>query len=202
MSVSLHPAGHILGSAQVRVEHRGEVWVASGDYKTDPDPTCTPFELLRCHTFITESTFGLPIYRWTPDAEVFDATHEVIQQEDGFKLTIVLVGPTEELNVFELAGNTESERQVPMFGRGRLDHLALQAASIEAFEEIRARLLARGATDGFVTDFGHLLSVFFVDPDGLESEVCVPNPDAVPGVYNPPGTPSRRFHPEGTEPPS
>ena len=70
--VSLHPAGHILGSAQIRVEHRGEVWVASGDYKTDPDPTCTPFELVRCDTFITESTFGLPIYRWTPDAQVFD----------------------------------------------------------------------------------------------------------------------------------
>jgi len=69
--VSLHPAGHILGSAQIRVEHRGEVWVASGDYKVEPDPTCTPFELVRCHTFITESTFGLPIYRWTPDHEVF-----------------------------------------------------------------------------------------------------------------------------------
>src|SRR4051812_44421056 len=69
--VSLHPAGHILGSAQVRVEHRGEVWVASGDYKTDPDPTCTPFELVRCHTFITESTFGLPIYRWPDESEVF-----------------------------------------------------------------------------------------------------------------------------------
>jgi putative mRNA 3-end processing factor len=69
--ISLHPAGHILGSAQVRVEHRGEVWVASGDYKTDPDPTCTPFELQRCHTFITESTFGLPIYRWRDDTEVF-----------------------------------------------------------------------------------------------------------------------------------
>jgi putative mRNA 3-end processing factor len=70
--VSLHPAGHILGSAQVRVQHRGEVWVASGDYKTDPDPTCTPFELQRCHTFITESTFGLPIYRWCAESEVFD----------------------------------------------------------------------------------------------------------------------------------
>jgi putative mRNA 3-end processing factor len=69
--VSLHPAGHILGSAQVRVEYRGEVWVASGDYKTEPDPTCTPFEPLRCHTFITESTFGLPIYRWTPQADAF-----------------------------------------------------------------------------------------------------------------------------------
>jgi putative mRNA 3-end processing factor len=70
--VSLHPAGHILGSAQVRVEHRGEVWVVSGDYKTEPDPTCTPFEPVRCHTFITESTFGLPIYRWAPQAEVFE----------------------------------------------------------------------------------------------------------------------------------
>ena len=69
--VSLHPAGHILGSAQVRVEHRGEVWVVSGDYKTEPDPTCTPFEPVRCHTFVTESTFGLPIYRWEPQHRVF-----------------------------------------------------------------------------------------------------------------------------------
>jgi putative mRNA 3-end processing factor len=68
--VSLHPAGHILGSAQVRLEHRGEVWVVSGDYKTDPDPTCRPFEPVRCHTFVTESTFGLPIYRWPPQADV------------------------------------------------------------------------------------------------------------------------------------
>ncbi len=64
VQVSLHPAGHILGSAQVRVEHRGEVAVVSGDYKTQPDPTCAPFELVRCHTFITEATFGLPIYNW------------------------------------------------------------------------------------------------------------------------------------------
>lgn len=70
--ISLHPAGHILGSAQIRVEHRGEVWVVSGDYKTEPDPTCTPFEAVRCDTFITESTFGLPIYRWPEQADVFD----------------------------------------------------------------------------------------------------------------------------------
>ncbi len=69
--VSLHPAGHILGSAQVRVEHRGEVWVASGDYKTVPDPTCTPFEPVRCHHFITEATFGLPVYRWPSQRAVF-----------------------------------------------------------------------------------------------------------------------------------
>ena len=70
--VSLHPAGHILGSAQIRVEHRGEVWVVSGDYKTEADSTCTPFEPVRCNTFVTESTFGLPIYRWAPQSAVFD----------------------------------------------------------------------------------------------------------------------------------
>jgi putative mRNA 3-end processing factor len=68
--VSLHPAGHILGSAQVRIEHRGEVWVVSGDYNPAPDPTCAPFEPLTCHTFVTESTFGLPIFRWPEEAEV------------------------------------------------------------------------------------------------------------------------------------
>ena len=75
-----------------------------------------------------------------------------------------------------------------MFGRGRIDHLGLQAASIEAFNIIRDRLVARGCTDGFVTDFGPVLSLFFRDPDGLEGEVCVPNPDAKPGFRNPPGT--------------
>ena len=74
--VSLHPAGHILGSAQIRVELGGEVWVASGDYKTDSDPTCSPFEIVRCHTFITESTFGLPIYRWRPQHDVFAEIRE------------------------------------------------------------------------------------------------------------------------------
>jgi catechol 2,3-dioxygenase-like lactoylglutathione lyase family enzyme len=132
---------------------------------------------------------------------VFDATHEVLQDLDGFRLTLVWVGPTAELNVFELEGNGEHARQVPMFGRGRLDHLALEAASIEAFDEIRERLLARDATDGFVTDFGHILSLFFRDPDGLEAEVCVQNPDARPGVHNPPGTPAPRYHPAGTPPP-
>ena len=72
--ISLHPAGHVLGSAQVRIEWRGQVWVASGDYFVsgagDHNPSCSPFEPLRCHCFITESTFGLPIYRWRPQAEV------------------------------------------------------------------------------------------------------------------------------------
>jgi putative mRNA 3-end processing factor len=72
VTLSLHPAGHVLGSAQVRIEYRGRVWVASGDYKLDADPTCDAFEPVRCDTFITESTFGLPIYRWEPPQNVFD----------------------------------------------------------------------------------------------------------------------------------
>jgi len=71
VTISLHPAGHVLGSSQVRIEYRGEVWVASGDYKIGTDPTCLPFEPVRCHTFITESTFGLPIYRWQTDEDLF-----------------------------------------------------------------------------------------------------------------------------------
>ena len=70
--ISLHPAGHVLGSAQVRMECQGEVWVASGDYKVEPDATCAAFEPVRCHCFITESTFGLPIYRWQAQQAIFD----------------------------------------------------------------------------------------------------------------------------------
>lgn len=127
--------------------------------------------------------------------DMFGATVDGEMREgDGFRLTLIKVGPTSELNVFEISGNDESHRQTPMFGRGRLDHMGLQAASIEAFDTIRDRLMAHGATDGFVTDFGQVLSVFFTDPDGLEGEVCVTNPDAEPGALNPPGTPARRYH--------
>lgn len=67
--VSFHPAGHVLGSAQIRIEHRDEVWVISGDYKRCADPSCTPFEVVPCDVFITEATFGLPIYTWESGAE-------------------------------------------------------------------------------------------------------------------------------------
>lgn len=134
--------------------------------------------------------------------EVFDAASTTLQRSEGFRVTAVWLGQRAELNVFEIAENDEHTRQVPMFGRGRMDHMALQAASLESFDEIRSRLLERKATDGFVTDFGHMLSLFFRDPDGLECEVCVPNPDARPGLHNPPGTPSVRYHSEGTAPPA
>ncbi len=125
---------------------------------------------------------------------VFDA--EVLAtliDEPGMKMAGVRIGELAEFNVFQKDGSTEHERQSPMFGRGRLDHLAIDAASLEAFETIRARLIDRGATDGFVTDFGPILSCFYVDPDGLESEVCVGNPDWDGTSFNPPGTPATRF---------
>jgi catechol 2,3-dioxygenase-like lactoylglutathione lyase family enzyme len=129
--------------------------------------------------------------------EVFDALvlrdGSEFPEGEGPRLTIIKIGDWAELNVFEISGNTEADRQTPMFGRGRLDHLALQAESFEAFVEIRDRLIAHGAADDFVTDFGGMLSIFFRDPDGLECEVCVENPDAVPGVFNPPGTRAARF---------
>lgn len=126
--------------------------------------------------------------------EIFDAPPaRTIEQQPGFKLSLIDIGEGRELNVFEIEGNAEAHRQTPMLGRGRLDHIGLQAVSLDAFDEIRRRLMACGAADDFVTDFGPVLSLFFVDPDGLEGEVLVPNPDAEPGVSNPPGTRAARY---------
>jgi putative mRNA 3-end processing factor len=69
--VSFHPAGHILGSAQIKIEFKGEVWAVSGDYKLEKDLTCEKFEPVKCNTFITESTFGLPIFKWSSQSHVF-----------------------------------------------------------------------------------------------------------------------------------
>jgi len=131
-------------------------------------------------------------YREVFEAEVVRDGAELADPR-GPRLSIIKIGPDAELNVFQIAGNTEADRQTPMFGRGRIDHLALQAASLASFEELRGRLMARGAADDFVTDFGPVLSVFFRDPDGLECELVVPNPDAVPGAGNPPGTRAARY---------
>ena len=75
VAVSLHPAGHVLGSAQVRVERGGDVWVVSGDYKTHADPTCAPLEPLACRVFVSEATFALPIFRWPEPAQVLAEVH-------------------------------------------------------------------------------------------------------------------------------
>jgi catechol 2,3-dioxygenase-like lactoylglutathione lyase family enzyme len=121
--------------------------------------------------------------------EVFDATvfHDMVVDGD-VRLSFVDIGPSTRLNVFEVPGNAEPDRQTPMFGRGRIDHLGLEAASQEAFDLIRERLVARGASDGFVTDFGTDLSLFFRDPDGLEGEVCLHRAEATAADVRPPGT--------------
>jgi catechol 2,3-dioxygenase-like lactoylglutathione lyase family enzyme len=126
--------------------------------------------------------------------DVFDAAVSAeFTEREGVRMSFVDIGPTAKLNVFQVLENHEADRQTPMFGRGRIDHLGLQAESLAAFDTIRDRLIACGATDGFVTDFGEILSLFFRDPDGLEGEVCVTNPAAQPGVVNPPGTPAAGY---------
>jgi len=89
---SLHPAGHIIGSSQVRVEYQGEVWVVSGDYKLQDDHFCTPFESVKCNTFITESTFGLPIYKWPNQQDVFEDIREWWKQNQVQGKASVLMG--------------------------------------------------------------------------------------------------------------
>ena len=84
--ISYHPAGHIWGSSQIRLEYQGQVWVVSGDYKTEPDPACIGFEPVKCTHFITESTFGLPVYNWRPGEEIFQDMNRWCAQnrDDGF----------------------------------------------------------------------------------------------------------------------
>jgi putative mRNA 3-end processing factor len=91
VSVSLHPAGHIIGSSQIRIEHKGEVWVVSGDYKTEADGMSGVFEPIPCHTFITESTFGLPIYNWKPQQVIFHDIQNWIRNNEVAGKTSVLI---------------------------------------------------------------------------------------------------------------
>ena len=91
VTVSLHPAGHMIGSSQVRVEYKGEVWVVSGDYKTEHDGISGKYEPVKCHTFITESTFGLPIYRWKPQATIFSAIQNwVVANHDAGRTSVLI----------------------------------------------------------------------------------------------------------------
>jgi putative mRNA 3-end processing factor len=92
VKISLYPAGHIPGSAQVRIEYGGEVWVFSGDYKLQVDRLSTPFESVPCHTFITECTFGLPVYQWKSDEEIFESIYQWYQQNRSEGKTSVLIG--------------------------------------------------------------------------------------------------------------
>jgi putative mRNA 3-end processing factor len=92
VTISFHPAGHIIGSAQIRLEYKGEIWVVSGDYKLQHDGVCTPFEPVRCHHFITESTFGLPIYKFPEPAIVHDDINNWWQKNAEQDINSVIIG--------------------------------------------------------------------------------------------------------------
>lgn len=120
--VSLHPAGHILGSSQVRIESGGEVWVVSGDYKRDPDPTCDPFEVVPCDVFISEATFALPAYRWTPThliaLEILSWWHANKERGVASVLFAYALGKAQRI-LSELASLTDE----PVYIHGALTHL-------------------------------------------------------------------------------
>ena len=89
--VSLHPAGHIIGSSQIRIEYNGEVWVISGDYKIENDGLSGEFEPVKCHTFVSESTFGLPIYNWKTQAQIFEDIQSWIRKnQEGGKTSVLI----------------------------------------------------------------------------------------------------------------
>jgi putative mRNA 3-end processing factor len=89
--VSFHPAGHMIGSSQIRVEYKGEIWVVSGDYKIEDDGLSGKFEPVSCHTFVSECTFGLPIYRWKPQQEIFRNIQDwIIKNADAGKTSVLI----------------------------------------------------------------------------------------------------------------
>ncbi len=91
VKVSLHPAGHIIGSSQIRVEYAGEVWVVSGDYKIEDDGLSGVFEPVKCHTFVSESTFGLPIYHWKPQQQIFgEMIHWITKNKENAKTSVII----------------------------------------------------------------------------------------------------------------
>lgn len=110
-------------------------------------------------------------YREVFDAEVGPTRPHGV--EPGETMTTIRVGPRTELNIVTIEGNTEPDRQTPMWGRGRIDHIGFSAATPDAFATIRRRLIDTGASDGHVNDFGSARSMFFRDPDGLEGEVLL-----------------------------
>ena len=134
VTVSFHPAGHVLGSAQIRIEGPGGVWVISGDYKRAADPTCAPFEPLRCDVFVTESTFALPVYHWDPAAAVIADLDAWWRQNAERGLTSVVfcytIGKAQRL-LAELASITD---------RPVLVHGMLQAA-IDVYRDAGVRML-------------------------------------------------------------
>ncbi len=130
VTISLHPAGHVIGSSQVRIEYQGEVWVVSGDYKTENDSLSGLFEPVRCHTFITECTFGLPVYQWKPQEQLYQSLRQWVShnhaQGYGSVLFAYSLGKAQRVTQ-AVAGNG-----IPVFVHGSVwnTHQQLQAAGV------------------------------------------------------------------------
>lgn len=116
IKISFHPAGHIIGSSQIRIEYRGEVWVVSGDYKLEYDGISGQFEPVRCNTFITESTFGLPIYHWKPQVEIFSDIKSWVLKNNSEGKTSVLIAYS--LGKAQRLMNPLTETGLPLFLHG------------------------------------------------------------------------------------
>ncbi len=134
VSISLYPAGHIIGSSQVRLEYNGEIWVVSGDYKIEDDGISGKFEPVKCNTFITESTFGLPIYKWKPQQEVYENIITWINKNKENGKTSVLLAYS--LGKAQRVLQAIKETTQTIFAHGAIFNM--QQALIEAGWDIRA----------------------------------------------------------------
>jgi putative mRNA 3-end processing factor len=137
VKVSLHPAGHIIGSSQVRVEYNNEVWVFSGDYKTANDGISGIFEPVRCHTFITESTFGLPIYNWKSQEDVYEEIRNWINSNKEHGRSSVLLAYSLGKAQRVLTAISETAERIFVHGAIWNTHQALVGAGIDLPEVIR-----------------------------------------------------------------
>ncbi len=137
VTVSLHPAGHIIGSSMVRVEYKGEVWLITGDYKLENDGLSGAWEPVSCHTLITECTFGLPIYQWKPQEEIFmDIRSWVLQNQSAGKNSLLIAY---SLGKAQRLLQAVAPLGIPIYVHGAIwnTHLAIQEAGVQLPEVIR-----------------------------------------------------------------
>ena len=139
VKVSLHPAGHIIGSSQIRVEYKDEVWAVSGDYKTEDDGISGAFEPVRCNTFITESTFGLPIYNWKPQQVIYDDIKNWVEKNLSEKTTSILFAYSLGKSQRILKPLSETGKTIFVHGAVWNMHQALLSAGVQlpAVERIK-----------------------------------------------------------------
>ena len=147
VKVSLHPAGHIIGSSQIRMEYNGEVWVISGDYKTENDGLSGQFEAVRCNTFVTESTFGLPIYKWRSQQELFKSIQDwVVSNKSHGKNSVIIAYSLGKAQRVMQALKEVTDR-VMVHGAIFNTHVALQNSGIPVYDESNLPIIERIVPD-------------------------------------------------------